>query len=79
MKKVLAAAAMIAVTIGPAWSQGAKGSGPNTELKAQDEAQKKDAKEVDGAYNRAMKGTASKAAKPYDPWGQVRPSTPGKN
>ena len=76
MKKLLAAAAMIAVVIGPAWSQGSKGAGPNTELKAQDEARKKEDKDVDSAYNRALKGTRSNAAKPYDPWGQVRPSTP---
>jgi hypothetical protein len=81
MKKLLAAAAMIAVAMGPAWSQGQKGSGPNTQLEQIDEAHKRENKDIDSAYNRALKGTRSNAAKPYDPWGQVRPSTlaPAKN
>jgi hypothetical protein len=37
-----------------------------------EEQQKKQSKEVDRAYNDTMKRT-HKDAKPYDPWGSVRP------
>ena len=78
MRTLLAAIAMIAVVMSPAYGQGKKGAGPNTELGAQDEAHKKDAKDVDNAYNNAVKGTRT-TAKPYDPWGAVRPPPAGKN
>jgi hypothetical protein len=78
MRTLLAAAAMIAVAVGPAWSQGKKGAGPNTQLEQLDEQQKRENKDVDSAYNRALKGTRT-TAKPYDPWGAVRPPPSGKN
>jgi hypothetical protein len=80
MRRFVAAAVMIAAVIGPAYSQGKKGAGPNTELGNQDEARKRQAKDVDKAYNETLKHTGT-AAKPYDPWQTVRspPSPASKN
>jgi hypothetical protein len=75
MRKFLAAAAMIAAVIGPAYSQGKKGPGPNTELGNQDEAAKRRNKDIDKAYNDTLKHTGT-AAKPYDPWQTVRSPPP---
>jgi hypothetical protein len=80
MRKLLAAVAMIAAVIGPAYAQGKKGPGPNTEMGKQDEVEKKRAKELDKAYNDTMKHTGT-TAKPYDPWQTVRspPAPAAKN
>jgi hypothetical protein len=72
MRRFLAAAAIIAAVAGPAYAQGKKGAGANTQLPQLEEQQKKQSKEVDRAYNDTMKRT-HKDAKPYDPWGSVRP------
>ena len=42
--------------------------------KAQDERNKRESKDVDKAYNEMMKRTGTTGAKPYDPWGSVRPA-----
>jgi len=75
MRKFLAAVAMIATVIGPAYSQGKKGPGPNAETGKQDEAEKRRNKDIDKAYNDALKHTGT-AAKPYDPWQTVRSPPP---
>jgi hypothetical protein len=73
MRKFAAAAVMLALLAGPAFAQGKKGAGPNTELKRIDEEQQKRNKQLDKEYNETMKRTRSETAPPYDPWGNVRP------
>ena len=72
MKKLLAAAAIVAAAVGPAYA-GPKGDNENMLQKQQDEVHKRETKDVDKAYNDTMKRTRSDA-KPYDPWGSVRPA-----
>jgi len=72
MKKLLMAAAVVAVAIGPAYS-GPKGDDENMLQKQQEDAHKRETKDVDKAYNDAVKRTRTQA-KPYDPWGSVRPA-----
>jgi negative regulator of sigma E activity len=80
MRRFLAAAVIVVAVVGTAYAQGKKGAGSNTQLPQMEEQQKKQSKEVDRAYNDTIKRT-QKDAKPYDPWGSVRPPPPpaGKN
>jgi hypothetical protein len=80
MRRFLAAAVIVVAVVGPAYAQGKKGAGANTQLPQIEEQEKKQAKEVDRAYGEAIKRTR-KDAKPYDPWGSVRPppASAGKN
>ena len=71
MKKLLAAAALVLATAAPAYAP-PKGDSENMLQKQMDEQHKRETKDVDKAYNDTMKHTG-KAAKPYDPWGSVRP------
>jgi hypothetical protein len=73
MKKLLGAAAIILAVTGPAYAP-AKGDKENMLQKQLDEQQKRDNKDVDKAYNETVKRTGGAAAKPYDPWGSVRPA-----
>ena len=72
MKKLLGAAAIILAVTGPAYAP-SKGDSQNMLQKQIDEQQKRENKDVDKAYNQMLKGTGT-AAKPYDPWGSVRPA-----
>jgi len=76
MKRLLTAAAIafaaLGVTAAGPASAGPKGDKENMLQKNQDEANKRQTKDVDRAYNETMKHTGT-AAKPYDPWGSVRP------
>ena len=72
MKKLLAAAALIVAAVAPAYA-GPKGDSENQLQKSQEEKNKRENKDVDKAYNDMMKSTRSQA-KPYDPWGSVRPA-----
>jgi len=72
MKRFLAAAAIVAATLAPAHA-GPKGDNENMLQKQIDETHKRDTKDVDKAYNDMMKRTRTDA-KPYDPWGSVRPA-----
>ena len=80
MKKLLAAAAIVAATTlavtGPAYAP-SKGDSENMLQKQMDEAHKRESKDVDKAYNQMIKGTRT-GAKPYDPWGSVRPTEANK-
>ena len=77
MKKLLTAAATalaaLVLTAGGPASAGPKGDKENMMQKAQDEADKRQSKDLDRAYNETVKRTGG-AAKPYDPWGSVRPA-----
>ena len=70
MKKLLGAAAIILVAMGPAYAP-SKGDSVNMLQKQLDDEHKRETKDVDKAYNDMMKGTKT-GAKPYDPWGSVR-------
>jgi hypothetical protein len=77
MKKILTAAAiavaaLVVVAVRPAYAP-SKGDKENMLQKAQDERNKRENKDVDKAYNDMMKRTGT-TAKPYDPWGSVRPA-----
>ena len=75
MKTRFAAAAVIAGVIllgAPAYA-GSKGDSENMLQKQIDETHKRENKDVDKAYNEMMKRTRT-GAKPYDPWGSVRPA-----
>jgi hypothetical protein len=72
MKKLVTSAAIVIAALGPA-SAGPKGDKENALQKTQDEQDKRENKDVDKAYNEMMKRTGT-AAKPYDPWGSVRPA-----
>jgi hypothetical protein len=72
MKRLLAAAAIMMAVTGPAHAP-AKGDNENMLQKQIDEQQKRENKDVDKAYNEMMKRTRTNA-KPYDPWGSVRPA-----
>jgi hypothetical protein len=72
MKKLLAAVAIMMAVTGPAYAP-SKGDSENMLQKQIDEQQKRENKDVDKAYNQMLKGTRS-SAKPYDPWGSVRPA-----
>ena len=76
MKKLLTAAAIVAAVAAPAYA-GPKGDTENELQKRQDDSQKRENKDVDKAYNQMLKGTRSNA-KPYDPWGSVRPTDGAK-
>ena len=76
MKKLLGAAAIILAVTGPAYAP-SKGDSVNQLQKQQDAIDKRDNKDVDRAYNQMLKGTHSNA-KPYDPWGSVRPADGAK-
>ena len=80
MKKVLAAAAIVAVVstavTGPAYAP-SKGDSENMLQKQIDAEHKRESKDVDKAYNDTMKHTRT-GAKPYDPWGSVRPTDSAK-
>jgi hypothetical protein len=80
MRRFLAAAVIVVAVAAPAHAQGKKGAGGNSQLPQLEEQQKKQAKDVDRAYNDTIKRT-QKDAKPYDPWGSVRPppAPAGKN
>ena len=79
MRKLLGAVAiMMAVTLAvmmaatdPAYAP-SKGDSENMLQKQIDEQHKRETKDVDKAYNNMLKGTHT-GAKPYDPWGSVRP------
>lgn len=77
MKKLLTAAALVAAAVAVAavapTRAGPKGDSENMLQKQQDAMHKRESKDVDHAYNEMMKHTKSKA-KPYDPWGSVRPA-----
>ena len=72
MKKLLGAAAIILAVTGPAYAP-SKGDSENMLQKQIDEQQKRESKDVDKQYNQMLKGTRT-GAKPYDPWGSVRPA-----
>jgi hypothetical protein len=72
MKKLLIAAALVVVAVGPAYS-GPKGDKENQLQKQEDERLKRENKDLDKAYNETVKRTRTET-KPYDPWGSVRPS-----
>jgi len=76
MKKLLTAAAILvgalAAAVGPV-TAGPKGDKENALRKTQEEQDKRQNKDLDRAYNEMMKRTGT-AAKPYDPWGSVRPA-----
>ena len=72
MKKLLMAAALVTAAIGPAYS-GPKGDDENMLQKQIDETRKRENKDLDKAYNDTVKRTRTQA-KPYDPWGSVRPA-----
>ena len=76
MKKLLTAAgiafATLVAAVGPAYAP-SKGDSENMLQKNLDEQHKRENKDVDKAYNQMLKGTRS-GAKPYDPWGSVRPA-----
>jgi hypothetical protein len=77
MKKLVTSAALViaalaVAAVGPA-SAGPKGDKENALRKTQEEQDKRQNKDVDKAYNEMMKRTGT-AAKPYDPWGSVRPA-----
>jgi hypothetical protein len=72
MKKLVTSAAIVIAALGPA-SAGPKGDKENALQKTQDEQDKQQNKDVDKAYNEMMNRTGT-AAKPYDPWGSVRPA-----
>jgi hypothetical protein len=72
MKKLLAAAAIVVAAVAPAYA-GPKGDNENMLRKQQEESQKRENKDIDKAYSDMMKGTRTQA-KPYDPWGSVRPA-----
>jgi len=75
MKKIAAAAVMIALVAGPAFAQGSKkGSSTNEWQKMQDEQRARENKDVDKAYSETMKRSRGQAAPTYDPWGNVRPA-----
>ena len=76
MKKLLGAAAIILAVTGPAFAP-TKGDSENMLQKQIDEQHKRENKDVDKAYNNMLKGTRSDA-KPYDPWGSVRPADGAK-
>ena len=84
MKKLLAAAAImtgVTVTVmmaatGPAYAP-SKGDSQNMLQKQLDEEHKRQDKDLDKAYNNMLKGTRTDA-KPYDPWGSVRPTDGAK-
>ncbi len=78
MKKLLAAVALLVAAAGPAYAP-SKGDNENMLQKNIDEQQKRENKDLDKAYNETIKRTGGKAAKPYDPWGSVRPGDPGAN
>ena len=76
MKKLLTTAALVIAALvvaaaGPAFA-GPKGDKENMMQKQQDEQHSRESKDLDKAYNETLKRTG-KAAKPYDPWGSVRP------
>jgi hypothetical protein len=73
MKKLLAAIAILVAAAGPAYAP-SKGDKENMLQKSIDEQQKRENKDLDKAYNETIKRTGGKAAKPYDPWGSVRPA-----
>ena len=73
MKKLLIAAALVVVAVGPAYA-GPKGDKENALQKMQDEASKRENKDLDKAYSETVKRTGTTATKPYDPWGSVRPA-----
>ena len=73
MKKLLAAIAILMAVTGPAYAP-SKGDSENMLQKQMDEQHKRETKDVDKAYNETIKRTGGKAAKPYDPWGSVRPA-----
>jgi hypothetical protein len=77
MKKLLTpvaiAVATLVVAVGPAYAP-SKGDTQNMLQKQLDEQQKRENKDVDRAYSDTMKRTGTGAAKPYDPWGSVRPA-----
>ena len=77
MKKLVTSAAIViaalVVTVGPA-TAGPKGDKENALRKTQEEQDKRENKDVDKAYNEMMKRTGTTGAKPYDPWGSVRPA-----
>jgi len=72
MRKFAAAAVMLALLTGPAFAQGKKGAGPNTQLPLQEEEQKRRNKDIDKDYNETMKRSKGQAAPAYDPWQNVR-------
>ena len=80
MKNLLTAAAIVLAALvtaaGPA-SAGPKGDKENMLQKAQDEQHKRESKDLDRAYNEMTKRTRTDA-KPYDPWGSVRPTDGSK-
>jgi hypothetical protein len=68
----IAVAALVVAAAGSA-AAGPKGDKENMLQKAQDEANKRQTKDLDRAYNETVKRTGG-ATKPYDPWGSVRPA-----
>lgn len=76
MKKLLAAIAIIMAVTGPAYAP-SKGDRENMLQKQIDEEHKRETKDVDKAYNAMTKATRT-GAKPYDPWGSVRPADSAK-
>ena len=76
MKKLLGAVVIILAVTGPAYAP-SKGDSENMVQKQIDAQQKRENKDVDKAYNQMLKGTHT-GAKPYDPWGSVRPTDGAK-
>ena len=74
MRRIAAAAVIVALMAGPAFAQGSKkGSSTNEWQKLQDEQAAREKKDVDKAYSETMKRSRGQAAPAYDPWGNVRP------
>jgi hypothetical protein len=79
MKRILAAAAMMAVLVAPAASQMSQGN-QKTPLDLQYERERQDQQANERAYNDQMKRMKSQApAAKTDPWAGVRPPSEPTN
>jgi hypothetical protein len=74
MKRVLAAAAMMAALVAPAASQMSQGN-QKTPLDLQYERERIDQLNNERAYNDQMKRLKSQTTTKADPWAGVRPAT----
>jgi hypothetical protein len=79
--RTLAIAAIVASLTAPAYAQGrggneaasiAAGNNNNAEAARAAAEKKRDAQEVEKAYNNTLKRIPDQSAKPKDPWGNVR-------
>jgi hypothetical protein len=76
MKRIVAAAAMLATLAGPAYAQFSTGK-QKTPLELQYEREQRDQAQAEKEYNATMKRLKAQSAAPTnsDPWRGVRPST----